>query len=264
MQHNIQEWQQGWNRQDPNWRQQRREWNRQRYNRRQKGDKVWFGAIVALLGVFLLLKKLGMFYFDWDILWPVALIAIGLLIGVKKRFHNHAWWILTLIGVAQLVPEFQILNTTSSHLVFPLALIIGGFMIALKSKKHKNWQDHMQVVTNDENSLNIDITFGGRKEIVTSKDFKGGNIKSTFGGCEVNMIQADSATQPMVLNMQVTFSGVELIVPSHWELQVEIEPTFGSVEDHRAMRTAAPNNEEKKLLILRGNCSFGSIEIKSY
>lgn len=238
------------------------------YQRRQKGDKIWFGVAVIMVGVLLMLKKLGIFWFSWHAFWPVILIAVGLLIGIKKRFRNHAWWILILIGGAHLVPEFEVMNgVTSDNLVFPLALIIGGAVIALRSRKKNNYcgDTPMQVITNTESTLNIDVTFGGRKEIITSKDFRGGHISATFGGCEVNMIQADSSSsQPMVLDLKVSFGGVELIVPSHWELQNEIEPTFGSVEDHRAMRSGAAANEEKKLLILRGNCSFGSIEIKSY
>jgi hypothetical protein len=35
------------------------------------------------------------------------------------------------------------------------------------------------------------------------------------------------------------------------------------VEDHRSFRTAS-TEQEKKTLVLKGNCSFGSIEIKSY
>ena len=122
----------------------------------------------------------------------------------------------------------------------------------------------MPVITSTESALNIDVTFGGRKEIVTSKEFRGGNVSTTFGGTEINLIQADSTTQPMVLNISVTFGGIELIVPSHWELQNEIEPTFGSVEDHRAIRTSTITTEDKKILILKGSCNFASIEIKSY
>ena len=57
---------------------------------------------------------------------------------------------------------------------------------------------------------------------------------------------------------------MELIVPSHWEIQNEIETTLGNVEDHRAIRTGTSSTEERKVLILRGSCSFGSVEIKSY
>lgn len=251
MRHNIQDWKQD-------------DWRKRRM-RDRSGDKVWFGVLIILAGVFLMLKKLGVVYFAWHTFWPVILIAVGLFIGMKKRFHGHAWWIISLIGIAHLVPEFMIGDTSSSNLMLPLALIIGGLVMVFRSKKNDRWKDTMQVVTSNENMINLDVTFGGRKEIVTSKEFKGGNVSATFGGCEVNMVQADATEQPMVLNLKVSFGGVELIVPSHWELQNEIEPTFGSVEDHRAIRTTSSTiSEVKKVLILKGNCSFGSIEIKSY
>ncbi|MBS1771843.1 MAG: hypothetical protein JST82_03210 [Bacteroidetes bacterium] len=254
MRHNIQNWQQeDWNR------------RRMRHMRNHKGDKIWFGVVVALLGVFLFMKQLNLPYFNFGTLWPIGLIVLGLLIGIKKRFHNHAWWILILIGSAHLIPEQTIWGASSSDLFWPFMLIIGGVMIALKSNNHrKGWHERMQVVTSSENTLNIDVTFGGRKEIVTSKDFKGGNVNTSFGGVEINMVQADSTTQPMVLNLKVSFGGIELIVPSHWEIQNEIDTTLASVEDHRHIRTATATTEEKKVLVLKGNCSFGSIEIKSY
>ncbi len=233
-------------------------------HRNHKGDKLWFGFAVVLLGVYLLLKKLHIFYFDWHTFWPLILIAVGVMIGIQKKFRNNAWWILILIGLAYSIPEFEISpGVWSSSLMFPVALIVGGVIIALRSQKKNQCADNTQVVTSTENTLNIDVTFGGRKEIVTSKEFRGGDVSATFAGCEINMIQADSTTQPMVLNLKVSFGGVEIIVPSHWELQNEIDPTFGSVEDHRSLRTP-DSGENKKVLILKGSCNFGSIEIKSY
>lgn len=235
------------------------------FHRHRKGDKLTFGLIIILVGTFLLLKKLHIIpFFDWHTFWPLILICIGLLIGVRKRFQHNAWWILVLIGTAYSIPEFMIMGTSSATLMFPIALIIGGLFVVFRSRKKNDWKQGMEVVTNGENYLNIDVTFGGHKEIVTSKDFRGGNVNTTFGGVEVNMIQADSSTQPMVLNLSVSFGGVELIIPSHWELQNEVHSTMGSVEDHRAIRTSSITTEEKKILVLKGSCSFGSIEIKSY
>lgn len=236
-----------------------------RHPRQRKGDKVLFGFIVMLVGLILMLKKLNLFYFDWHSFWPIIFIVIGFFVGVQKRFKNNLWWILMLIGVIHLIPEFTILGTSSASLMLPAALIIGGLVLVFRGGKTKECNmESMQVVTNNESTLNIDVTFGGRKEIVTSKEFRGGTISSTFGGVEVNMVQADSSVQPMVLDLKVMFGAAELIVPSHWELQNEIEPTMGSVEDHRSMRTSTVISEEKKILILRGTCNFGSIEIKSY
>lgn len=236
----------------------------QRYRQHHKGDKMFFGLIIIAIGVIWIFKKLGLFFFDWHTFWPVILIIIGLGIGIRKKFRNNLWWILILIGVAHTIPEFEIVRGVwSNELMVPFAFVIGGIFLLFRAGKKNKPFDKFEVVTTNENALNIDVTFGGRKEIVTSKDFKGGNIHTTFGGVEVNMIQAD-CTQPIVMNIKVSFGGVELIVPSHWELQNEIEPTFGSVEDHRSVRTAQSLNEEKKILVLKGHCSFGSIEIKSY
>ncbi|RYD57156.1 MAG: hypothetical protein EOP56_10170 [Sphingobacteriales bacterium] len=235
------------------------------FGKHKPRDKRVFGVGIILLGVFILLRKLNIFHFDWHHFWPVILIAIGLFVGVQKRFRNNAWWILILIGTVHLIPRFTIpgTDTSSSALVLPAALIIGGLLMVFRPRKEHDWKTDMQIVTSAENQLDVDVTFGGRKEIITSKDFRGGRVQVMFGGCELNMIHADSSTQPMVLDVKVSFGGLEMIVPAHWEIQNEIAPTFGSVEDHRMARQ--PNaGEEKKVLVLRGSCNCGSIEIKSY
>ena len=78
-----------------------------------------------------------------------------------------------------------------------------------------------------------------------------------------DLSQADFTESSVVLDFRVSFGGVEMVVPSHWEIQNEVASSFGSVEDERTVQTAT-TNENKKLLILRGTVSFGSIEIKSY
>ncbi len=238
----------------------------QRYRRQHnRGDKMLFGFIVALIGILFLFRTLGYFPFSIALTWPVILIVIGAIIGIKTRFRSHAWWILGLIGVANLTPIFSINGVPSTHLVWPAAIILFGLAMVFRSGKKKEYcvDRNMNTVTNADSVLNVDVTFGGRKEIVTSKDFKGGTISTTFGGCEVNLMQADSTEPNIVLDLKVSFGGVELIVPSNWDIKNEVNPSFGSVEDHRNFRTAT-TEQEKKTLTLRGNCSFGSIEIKSY
>jgi Domain of unknown function (DUF5668)/Cell wall-active antibiotics response 4TMS YvqF len=237
---------------------------RNNFQHKKRGDKAVVGIAIALVGVLLLLKKLHLFYFDFSLTWPIVLIVIGILTGIKHRFRNPGAWILIAIGTFNLIPEFTIHGESSRQLVWPAVIIFAGLFIALRPRKNRFCTTpNMNTVTSEESQLNIDVTFGGHKEIVTSKEFRGGNINATFGGCEINLMQADSSVQPIILDLKVSFSGVEIIVPSHWDLQIEIEPSFGSVEDRRMIRT--PNaGEERKTLILRGTCSFGSIEIKSY
>ncbi len=241
--------------------------NWHRHHRRNRGgDKTTFGLIVLVIGVLLLLKTLHILpYFSIHHLWPFILLAIGIMTGIKHRFMNAGSWVLILIGGLNIIPEFTFMGQSSERLVWPVVLIFVGMFILFRSRKKKQCLQRMNVdtTTSNESSINVDVTFGGRKEIITSKDFRGGSISATFAGAEVNLMQADSPTQPINLNISVAFGGVELVVPSHWEIQNDIRPSFGSVEDHRFIKT--PNaGEEKKVLVLTGSCSFGSIEIKSY
>jgi predicted membrane protein len=238
-----------------------------RPSRDREKNRVVFGIGLALVGVVLLLRTMGLLpYFDFDLSWPVILIVIGLLLGIKNNFRRNAWWILIFIGAVNLIPSFMIMGRPSRHFVWPSLVIVAGLMVAFRPRRqhdrlHKVRQ--MSTIINNENTLDIDVTFGGRKEVVTSKDFQGGAINVTFGGCELNLTQADFTTPSVVIDCRVSFGGVEIIVPSHWEIQNEVSPSFGSVEDERTIQTPA-GNEMKKTLIIRGNCSFGSIEIKSY
>lgn len=229
-----------------------------------RGGRIVFGIILALIGIGLLLKTLGLLHICLHSLWPLMLIAVGAMIGAKNRFRNNAWWILIVVGIANLVPEFEVFGTSSSSLVWPVMLIALGLMIVFRPK-HKFYEPETVGGANvtGEDRLVIDVTFGGRKEIVTSKDFKGGSVNVTFGGSEVNLTQTEMTTPSIVIDCRVSFGAVELIIPANWDLQNEIRPSFGSVEDERVIHTAVAGETRKKL-ILTGNCTFGSIDIKSY
>ena len=234
--------------------------------RRQK-NKVFFGIALAVVGFIMLLKSMGVipyYMLRFHTSWPIILIAVGAFLGIKNNFRRNAWWILILIGAANLTPQFMIMGQPSSHFVWPAMIILAGIVIAVRPHRSHCIPRAGDISTaiNTDSTLNIDLTFGGRKEIVTSKEFKGGMVNVTFAGCEINLTQADFAESAAVIDFRVSFSGVEVIVPSHWDVQNEVSPSFGSVEDERTLQTAAGDN--KKTLILRGTCSFGSIEIKSY
>jgi len=234
---------------------------------RRRDGRIVFGLIAVLIGALALLHTLHIIPSLWYTMhfgWPIVLIVIGIFLGVKNNFRRNAWWILILIGAAHLIPAFTIGDVSSARLVWPALLILAGLAMIFRSKNCKQWdKKRLEMVTNGESTLHIDVTMGGRKEIVTSKEFRGGHVSTTFGGTEINLMQADSTVQPMVLDIRVSFGSVELIVPSHWEVINEINPSMGSVEDHRLART--PDiSQDKRTLMLRGSCSFGSIEIKSY
>jgi hypothetical protein len=246
------------------WRKNRFDWQREKGN-----GRIVFGAIIAGFGLLMLLKMFNVLppiLYSVHFGWPLILIVVGFVIGLKSNFRNNAWWILTLIGGVHLLPPFYIGDVASRRLIWPFLLLAAGLAMVLRKKRTcptPSYKHHGPFISNDADTLNIDVTFGGRKEIVTSRNFKGGIVRATFAGVEINLAAADSEIQPMILEVHASFSGIEIIVPSHWKIQNEVNPTMGSVEDQRMVRTH-DIGDAKHTLILRGSCSFASIEIKSY
>jgi hypothetical protein len=112
-----------------------------------------------------------------------------------------------------------------------------------------------------DNKLDIAAIFGGVKKTIMSKNFKGGEIVSIFGGTEVNLLHADMQ-QPVELETVNIFGGTKLIIPNNWEVKSEAVAILGGVEDKRNIPSIpqVPN----RVLILKGFSMFGGIEIKSY
>jgi predicted membrane protein len=156
-------------------------------------------------------------------------------------------------------PEISIWNYA-----WPMAIILFGLWMILKPRREKrnwdNWDKWNTEPDSSDNRVEANSVFGGTKRKVLSKDFKGGEINTVFGGNDMDLSQADingSAT----LDVNVVFGGVKLIVPAHWQIKSEVDCVFGTVEDKRRDTNVAAEN---KTLVLKGGVVFGSIEIKSY
>ncbi|MFM8740695.1 MAG: LiaF transmembrane domain-containing protein, partial [Cytophagales bacterium] len=62
-------------------------------------NSVWAGAIILAIGSFLLFDRLDLLDFPrWLFSWKTFLIALGVIIGINKKFEGIGWLILILIG----------------------------------------------------------------------------------------------------------------------------------------------------------------------
>jgi hypothetical protein len=109
--------------------------------------------------------------------------------------------------------------------------------------------------------LEINAVLGGVKKLILSKNFKGGEINSFMGGAEINLMQAD-IKEPVVLEVHNIFGGTKLIVPANWDVKNEVTAVFGGIDDKRYIGTGVP--DPGKIMILKGTCIFGGIEVSNY
>jgi hypothetical protein len=69
--------------------------------------RMWSGIILLIAGILLLAYKMGAPIPGWILTWPVLLIAIGLIVGIKSRFHNPGAFIMIIIGGIFLIDQNQ-------------------------------------------------------------------------------------------------------------------------------------------------------------
>jgi len=255
--------------------------------RRKRTSRVSGGLLLVVLGLVLLASKMNVLFLPyWVFSWQMFLIVLGLFIGFRHGFRKPGWLVLLLVGSYFLLNDF-FEATFNLHLYFwPILIISIGLWIMLKPRREyypgqfggrlrtpvqpdlatpSSTDNYSTADSNSHISTEdyVDATtiFGGTKRSIISKDFKGGEIVSIFGGTELNLTQAD-IQHPVVLETTQIFGGTSLIVPAHWEVKSEVTAIMGGVDDKRLV---LPHGYEPgKVLIIKGLTLFGGLNIKSY
>ncbi len=227
------------------------------------------GVILLAIGGVFMARQLGVDFPSWFFSWEMLLIGIGIVIGFKSKFRDFGWLILIAIGLVFLADDFFRVK----NFVWPAIIILVGLFIILRPTQPKTLVGAetdpdapaptpipTEATSIREDILDVTSVFGGSKRIVLSKNFKGGEVVSVFGGADINLTQADF-TNPIKIEIVAIFGGCTLIVPANWEIRSETVVIMGAIDDKR--NSAATANPEK-ILILDGTVMFGGIEIKSY
>ena len=226
------------------------------------------GLFIVVIGVLLLARQAGVEIPRWIFSFESILMAVGLYLGIRHSFRGFVWAIPLLIGGFLLLddfyPQYDIEDFT-----WPLLIIGVGLFIMLRSGKKntdwKKWDSARAFETNNaEDYLESTVVFGGAKKNVISKNFRGGEVVTVFGGTEINLMQADLAGT-VVLELTQVFGGTKLIVPAHWKIwSKDMVAVLGGIEDKRTMIGHTTVEDSTKTLILKGTCMLGGIEIRSY
>ncbi len=232
-----------------------------------RSGRAMGGLVIVIVGVFILLNRMGLDLPGWLFSFPMIPIAIGFYIGARHRFQNFNWLIPVAFGVVLLV--FNEVDIDAHQYIWPAIIIAIGLGMILKPKRSKRSEEYWRDfgVQNNERSaedfIDSTIIFGGTKKNIISKDFKGGESFCMFGGAEINLMQADINGR-VVIELTQLFGGTKLVIPPHWKLQSEeVVSIFGGLDDKRPL-VQNTSVDDSKVIVLRGTCIFGGIDIKSY
>jgi predicted membrane protein len=245
-------------------------------------NRVWSGLILLIIGIVFFLRNFGVYIPDWLFSWHVFLIGLGLFLGIKRNFRGGGWLALVLVGSYFTLESLSGPDWTKYYFASVLA-VLGLYLILTpkkSSEKKKRWGRSAEwqpaIIEGvadagpeataasgqrpDEviDSVNV---FGGAHQNIFSKNLKGGDIVAIFGGCDLNLSQADFQGT-ITLDITAICGGVKIIIPPTWNVKSEIVAIFGGVEDKTSILPF--QGEHNKLIVLKGLALFGGVDIRNF
>jgi hypothetical protein len=192
---------------------------------RGRGGRGFGGIMLLAIGSILMLENLGVAHIHFDVVWPLIVIAGGVLMiwqaaGPRVRpdgTTKPAW------------PEIfnRWSRTGSPDADFNGIAILGGF-----------------------------------KRRITSKKFIGGSVLSVMGGFQIDLRQADMEGDTATIEAISFMGGGEIKVPDEWLVSMEGISLFGAFVDETDQQPHTVTGTQKKL-IMKGASLFGGIVVKN-
>jgi len=236
--------------------------------------KLIAGALIVLFGLLYLFRELGLHIPRWIFSWEIILIGVGVTILIRHKFQRLSGYILVAAGIIFKLDGFYP-DLINFRMVWPIVIISFGASMIYKakfgsrgSKKWKKMAGNSDFFGMGDTEISPDdfvdavSIFGSIKKQVTTKNFRGADLFTLFGGTEINLMNADFQGRALV-DLTTIFGGAEIIVPADWSVRSDMTSIFGGLEDNRMKRPMDETTPEK-VLILKGTCVFGGVEIKSY
>ncbi len=228
-----------------------------------RARRALFGLSVIGIGILALLDNLHVY--DIALLrtfWPLVFVLWGIARLAWPRHPAGRLFGLLLMIVGALMTAHN-LGHGSFDLRhwWPVFVILAGASIVLRGVfAGPRWGRGRfeNPATEHEDAINVDATFSGVKLHNDSRSFKGGRIAVTFGGVELDLREAVMDGPEATIDINATFSGIELRVPREWQVVVQLGATMGAVQD-KSLPPATSNHR----LVLRGETIFGGVEIKN-
>lgn len=219
---------------------------------RKNLSRSLLGLIVLAIGVAvggnaLSWWEFNIFFKGW---WAFFLIIPALLAMVEEGFKTGTA-IMLAIGVALFLGAQDIINwRTTTSLIFPAILIIGGLSLILRPLVRK------KDVPASSGGQEIFALFSGQKVCPVSEPYLGGDATAIFGGIEIDLRQA-VIPHDIRIDTVAIFGGVTLRLPPNVRVSVDSTPVFGGVTN-KALSSADP---AAPLVHISSVAVFGGVEV---
>lgn len=220
------------------------------------GDSMIFGIIILGLGLLLLVDTLYPgFSIDFNLVWPIVLMAISIYQMFKNKVFNVVMVIFFYIGLFFFVKNLHIFTVDISNLFFPILIILIGVLIIVD--RGINRRKKMPLKFDKKGRIEYHALFTEIDEKVAVKNFKGAVISSVFGGVDIDFRDVEIKEKEVYIEVNAIFGGSNLILPEGYHVVMNSFAVFGGNENKYENQS-----DSKKTIYVNCNSFFGGTEIK--
>lgn len=235
---------------------------------------IFSGCLLLLIGIALLLNKLGLWPLAgeitfWGIVWPAALLGLG----IAWMLERFSLFNLAVTGVGFYCLLYNLGCVTYQltwDVIWPAALILIGLSILLKNifpdKKRKKKPE--AIIFSDEHEPEMDYSdangyiryscsFTESEEVAKVDPFIGGEVDITFGKITLDLSKCRTFMEGAKLKVDVSFGSAVILLPPTVKLQQNIDRAFGSTTVEGAC-----SEDARYTLYVKGDASFGSLTFR--
>ena len=226
----------------------------------KSNSRAIIGILLICAG--LLLIAVNFNWLPWNIReivfsWQGILILIGLFL-LLSRSNRLSGFILIGIGAFFMIPRIWDISFNWHHLFWPVVLVAVGFLLITR-----RWGSQRIPLENSTEFIDDVSFFGGGDRVITCQNFRGGKITSIFGGSKIDLRTANLAKGRNVIDIFAMFGGTKLIVPTNWDVKIEVSSLFGGFSDKRRPRPDEIRDPTRELVI-KGITIFGGGEMEGF
>lgn len=232
-----------------------------------RGIGIGPGILLIVLGAaFLISRTVELPFALWDVLWPAVLMGLSISVAIEHRsvlFLGAAFFCLYQL-LRPLAIDMPPLHWNA---IWPTALILIGLEIVLRRLFPSVFRSTKQPPEGHRFSgrsvcsyglqdgfISCDTAFGEEHRAEDGCEIKGGNIKTSFGECTLDLSRCTFAPNAEFF-AEVSFGSLNIILPQNIKVVADTANSLGSTDIHgEPAENALP-------ITLSGKVSFGSIEI---
>mgnify|MGYP001390941656 CR=1 FL=1 len=216
------------------------------------------GICITALGALMLLDRSGVL--DSAVVlrfWPAAIIAVGAVIVAQAADGpgRTSGVVLLFVGSWLLFSTLGVVRLRFWDFFWPIALILIGTNLVMQTMRRGKERS----LGDTSGTVSLFAVMGGATRRWDGSPFRGAEMTSLMGGCELDLRQAVLLPgEQATIDVFTVMGGHEIKVPESWAVVTKAVPIMGGVED----RTRPPQGEAPRLVI-RGFIMMGGVEIKN-